>query len=61
MILMKKNNSKLSECTYSVEGMHCASCEILIEKKLLKQANIEVAEASTPKNQVLIEYEGSKY
>jgi len=40
--------------------MHCASCEILIEKKLLELGNIKSVEASTAKGEVLIEYEGGR-
>ncbi len=32
----KNSNPSLREKTYFVKGMHCASCEILIEKKLLE-------------------------
>lgn len=54
---MTKN---VKECTYYVKGMHCASCEILIEKKLLELGNIESAEASSDKNRVFIVYKGEK-
>jgi sulfite exporter TauE/SafE len=40
--------------------MHCAACEILIEKKLLKKENIEVADASTSDNEVIIMYKDEK-
>jgi len=40
--------------------MHCASCEILIEKKLLDLKNIKSADASTAKGQVVVEYEVSR-
>ena len=40
--------------------MHCASCEILIEKKLLEFENIKSVNASTGKGEVVIEYEGEK-
>ncbi len=29
-----------------IDGMHCSSCEILIEKKLLKKAQVEAADVS---------------
>lgn len=48
------------EHIYFVQGMHCASCEILIEKKLLSLPSIEAVEASTNKSQVFIEYTGEK-
>ncbi|HLD31831.1 MAG TPA: sulfite exporter TauE/SafE family protein [Patescibacteria group bacterium] len=43
---------------YAVKGMHCASCEVLIEKKLLELTNIKSVQASVTKNTILIEYEG---
>jgi sulfite exporter TauE/SafE/copper chaperone CopZ len=48
------------EHIYKVEGMHCASCEILIEKKLLDLPNIKAADASTSKGEAIIEYEGDR-
>ena len=54
---MTKNTK---EHIYYVKGMHCASCEILIEKKLLELENIKSAEASTARGEVLIEYEDKR-
>lgn len=54
---MTKN---IKEHIYYVRGMHCASCEILIEKKLLELENIKSVEASTAKSAVLIEYDGER-
>ena len=48
------------EHTYFVKGMHCASCEILVEKKLLEITGVKSVEASTSNGQVVIEYEGEK-
>jgi len=48
------------EHIYKVEGMHCASCEILIEKKLLDLPNIKSVDASTGKGEVVVEYEGDR-
>jgi sulfite exporter TauE/SafE/copper chaperone CopZ len=56
----------MKEHIYKVEGMHCASCEILIEKKLLDLPNIPLGaqvksvDASTGKGEVVIEYEGDR-
>ena len=50
----------INEHTYFVKGMHCASCELLIEKKLLEIKNIKSVEASVKNGQVLIEYEDEK-
>lgn len=58
--MKKETNAKVNECTYFVSGMHCASCELLIEKKLLEQKGIESVEAKTSRGEVTIEYEGEK-
>ncbi len=50
----------MKEHIYKVQGMHCASCEILIEKKLLDLPNIKSVEASTVSGQVVVEYEGDR-
>jgi len=52
------NNPK--EYIYYVKGMHCPSCEILIEKKLLELENIKSVEASTAKGTVLVVYENER-
>lgn len=46
--------------TYYVKGMHCASCEILIEKELLSLPGVTFAYASLSKGLVNIEYEKEK-
>lgn len=53
-------NEKIKERTYYVGGMHCASCEVLIEKKLLALRNIKSVEVSMVKGEALIEYEGER-
>lgn len=53
-----QKESCLKDHSYFVKGMHCASCEIVIEKKLLEQKGIKAVEASIGKGQVRIEYEG---
>lgn len=50
----------LKVCTYSVDGMHCAACEVLIEKKILKQNGVKSVEASTKDGRVDIVYEGQR-
>ncbi|MCA9386755.1 sulfite exporter TauE/SafE family protein [Candidatus Dojkabacteria bacterium] len=57
----KRNNSKqgtLQSCTLYVDGMHCPSCEILIEKKLLNEENIEAVDATLDARKVNITYKG---
>lgn len=58
----KKNEQQKDTniCTLYVDGMHCASCEILIEKKLLKEKGIKGADASLNNNKVEIQYSGKK-
>lgn len=53
----KKNKSNdLKQCELFVDGMHCASCEVLIEKKLLKMEGIESVDASSKDNRVRVVY-----
>ncbi len=52
------NRKKSSVCTYSVAGMHCASCELLTEKTLLENKNIKAVKSSVLKASIEIEYEG---
>ncbi len=42
--------------TYFVKNIHCASCEILIERKLLELPNISYVDVSSDDNSVYIEY-----
>jgi len=49
-----------NEIIYRVSGMHCASCELVIEKKILEFPGVKSVEASNGKNEVVIEYEGEK-
>ena len=50
----------MKEHIYKVQGMHCASCEILIEKKLLDIPNIKSVDASTANGEVIVKYEGDR-
>lgn len=54
----KTSKSELKSCTLYVDGMHCASCEVLIEKKLLKQDDIRSVDASLKSNKVELNYVG---
>lgn len=54
---MTKNTK---EYIYYVKGMHCASCEILIEKKLIGLKEIESVEASANNGKVFVVYKGEK-
>lgn len=52
--------SSASELVFYVQGMHCASCEVLIEKKLLSLTGIKAVQADAGKGEVFIEYTGKK-
>jgi len=43
--------------TYQVEGMHCKSCEILIEETLEGIKGVKKAEVNLSKNELVIESE----
>ncbi|MHB9019926.1 MAG: heavy-metal-associated domain-containing protein, partial [Minisyncoccota bacterium] len=45
---------------YYIKGMHCASCEIVIEKKLLEIEGVEFVDASLSDGNVLIGYNKEK-
>lgn len=47
-------SEKLKECSYFVEGMHCAACEVLIEKTLLENKGVKSVEASTKDGKVTL-------
>jgi sulfite exporter TauE/SafE/copper chaperone CopZ len=45
--------------TFFIKGMHCASCEVLIEKKLLKEKDILSANASLTDGRVDLSFKGN--
>lgn len=47
----------IKECVYFVKGMHCASCEIILEKGIIAQSGVKAVEASANSGKVVIEYE----
>ncbi|MGB0757384.1 MAG: sulfite exporter TauE/SafE family protein [Patescibacteria group bacterium] len=50
----KKYKSPTSECKVYIDGMHCSSCELLIEKKLLKRQNVASVDVSRKDNSAQI-------
>lgn len=54
----KKDSSVIKEKIYYVDGMHCASCEIVIEKRLLKEENVKSVDASAGKGEIIVEFDG---
>jgi len=53
-----KDEPGTGERTYYVDGMHCAACEVIVEKKLIGLDNVRFVEASTSSSKVLVEYQG---
>jgi sulfite exporter TauE/SafE/copper chaperone CopZ len=49
--------SNLKHCEFNVEGMHCAACELVIEKKLSKVSGVRKVDAQLAKGKVFIETE----
>lgn len=52
-----KNTNQLVSTTLYIQGMHCASCEILIEKRLIKEDTVEMVDAHLSKNSVIVEHQ----
>lgn len=48
----KKHGDDISTKTFYISGMHCASCELLIEKKLLSKDGINAADVSVKNTSV---------
>ena len=48
----------MQEKIYYIEGMHCGSCELLIEKRLLKENGVKAVDASFGNSTLRIEYDG---
>ncbi len=51
--------SNTNQCTYSVSGTHCRSCELIIEKEISRQPGVKSVKASTKDGTVTIKYHGS--
>lgn len=56
----KNKDNTYGECKLFVNGMHCASCEVLIERKLLKEKGVKFVDASLKDSSVVVKYEGRK-
>ncbi len=48
----------MQEKIYYITGMHCASCELLIEKRLLKEPGVKAVDASLGNGTLRIESDG---
>ena len=51
------NIANIKERVYFVRRMHCASCEIILEKDILNLEGVKAVEASANKGKVVIEYD----
>jgi sulfite exporter TauE/SafE/copper chaperone CopZ len=59
MVKLKKENINKTQI-FRVSGMHCSSCEVLIEKKLLKHKGIEAVEANAGRGEVVVIHSGDR-
>jgi len=50
----------MAKQTYYVKGMHCASCEVLIEEKALEIDGVDFADASMATNILEMDYKKQK-
>jgi len=50
----------MKEQIYYIKGMHCASCEVIIEKQLLAIDGVEFADASLSTGKVVVGYRNGK-
>lgn len=48
--------SEISNCTYFVSGMHCGSCEVLLQKKISKLKGVSDVKASLQDGSIEIKY-----
>ncbi|WKZ30896.1 MAG: sulfite exporter TauE/SafE family protein [Candidatus Dojkabacteria bacterium] len=56
----RSKEQKYETCEYYVDGMHCAACELLIEKKILKKyENVGSVDASLADGVVRVSYQGT--
>jgi uncharacterized protein len=50
------SDKNIKKTTFFIKGMHCSSCELLIEQEILKFKNIKKVKASTTSNKLEIHY-----
>ena len=50
----------MKKITLNVKGMHCSSCEMLIQEGLGELAGVEAVLFSNVKGTVIVEYDDSK-
>ena len=56
---MSKNKGKTTLTKYFIKGLHCASCELIIEKKLKKIEDVVSADVSLSKGTLLVVTKGN--
>jgi sulfite exporter TauE/SafE/copper chaperone CopZ len=53
---MSQPTSTITSVFY-IQGLHCPSCEILIEKRLIKEKTVEMVDVSLSKNRLRLEHQ----
>lgn len=56
---MLKQKPLFITSTYYIQGLHCASCEILVEKRIIKEDSVEMVDVSLAKGTVTIEHDAN--
>ena len=56
--MSKKNSVSAAKQTYNIEGMHCASCALLIENNLKNVAGIKKATVNFATQKATGEFDG---
>ncbi len=51
-------SQEIKEKVYFVKGVHCASCELILEKGILEMEQVKAVDASATNNRVVIECQG---
>ena len=52
-----KNKQASIQSTFYIKGMHCPSCEILIEKRIIKEPTVNMVDTDLSKNMVTVEHQ----
>ncbi|KKR48978.1 MAG: Heavy metal translocating P-type ATPase [Candidatus Magasanikbacteria bacterium GW2011_GWC2_40_17] len=58
--MSKKNSVSAAKQTYNIEGMHCASCALLIENNLKNVAGIKKATVNFATQKATVEFDGDR-
>jgi len=50
----------MGKTTYNIEGMHCASCELLVKEEITKLPNVNSVTANASSGKVTVRHSGAK-